>query len=120
MLAFDGVGTLPDGTLVGFANPRPPYGALAEKTVVSSKACAPIPEGIDPAVATVLATAIIGMSITTAGGFVAGETVLVQGATGSPGDLRSRSPGCWAPGGSSRPAVTTISSAKCRPSVLTP
>jgi NADPH:quinone reductase-like Zn-dependent oxidoreductase len=32
--AFDGVGALPDGTLVGFGNPRPPYGALVEKTVV--------------------------------------------------------------------------------------
>ena len=32
--AFDGIGALPDGTIVGFGNPRPPYGALAEKTVV--------------------------------------------------------------------------------------
>ena len=30
--AFDGIGALPDGTLVGFGNPRRPYGALAEKT----------------------------------------------------------------------------------------
>ena len=28
--AFDGIGALPDGTLVTFGNPRPPYGALAE------------------------------------------------------------------------------------------
>ncbi len=32
--AFDGIGTLPDGTLVGFGNIRLPYGALAEKSVV--------------------------------------------------------------------------------------
>jgi NADPH:quinone reductase-like Zn-dependent oxidoreductase len=85
--AFDGVGTLPDGTLVGFGNPRPPYGALAERTVVPLGAYAPLPEGIDPAVAVVLATAITAMSITTAAGFVPGETVLVQGATGVAGRL---------------------------------
>jgi NADPH:quinone reductase-like Zn-dependent oxidoreductase len=85
--AFDGIGTLPDGTLVGFGNPRLPYGALAEKTVVPKGAYAPIAEGIDPAVATVLGTAMTGMSITTAAGFVPGETVLVQGATGVAGRL---------------------------------
>jgi NADPH:quinone reductase-like Zn-dependent oxidoreductase len=84
---FDGVGTLPDGTLVGFGNPRPPYGALASKTVVASNAVAPIPAGLDAATAVVLATAITGMSIRTAAGFVAGETVLVQGATGVAGRL---------------------------------
>ncbi len=85
--AFDGVGTLPDGTLVGFGNPRRPYGALAEKTVVAGAAYTPIPEGIDPAVATVLATAVIGMSITTAADFVPGETIMIQGATGVAGRL---------------------------------
>jgi NADPH:quinone reductase-like Zn-dependent oxidoreductase len=85
--AFDGIGTLPDGTLVGFGDPRLPYGALAERTVVSAKAFAAIAEGVDPAVATVLGTAITGMSIKTAANFVPGETVLVQGATGVAGRL---------------------------------
>jgi NADPH2:quinone reductase len=85
--AFDGIGALPDGTVVGFGNPRPPYGALAEKTVVPKGAYMPIAEGIDPAIATVLGTAITGMSIKTAAGFVPGETVLVQGATGVAGRL---------------------------------
>jgi NADPH2:quinone reductase len=85
--AFDGIGALPDGTLVGFGNPRLPYGALAERTVVAADAFVPIPEGIDPAVATVLGTAITGMSIRTAAGFVPGQTVLVQGATGVAGRL---------------------------------
>jgi NADPH2:quinone reductase len=84
---FDGVGALADGTLVGFANPRLPYGALAERTVVARNAVAPIPEGVDPAVAVVLATAVTGMSIKTAAGFVPGETVLIQGATGVAGRL---------------------------------
>ncbi|WP_328475189.1 zinc-binding alcohol dehydrogenase family protein [Actinoplanes sp. NBC_00393] len=85
--AFDGIGALPDGTLVGFGNPRRPYGALAERTVVPRGAYVPVPEGIDPAIATVLGTAITGMSIRTAAGFVPGETVLVQGATGVAGRL---------------------------------
>jgi len=85
--AFDGIGALPDGTLVGFGNPRRPYGALAEKTVVPKGAYMPIAEGIDPAIATVLGTAITGMSIKTAAGFVPGENVLVQGATGVAGRL---------------------------------
>jgi NADPH:quinone reductase-like Zn-dependent oxidoreductase len=85
--AFDGIGALPDGTIVGFGNPRPPYGALAEKTVVPKGAYIPIAEDIDPAIATVLGTAITGMSIKTAAGFVSGETVLVQGATGVAGRL---------------------------------
>jgi NADPH:quinone reductase-like Zn-dependent oxidoreductase len=84
---FGGVGTLPDGTVVGFANPRAPYGALAEKTVVARDAVRPIPEGLDPAVAVVLATAVTGMSAKTAAGFVPGETVLVQNATGVAGPL---------------------------------
>jgi NADPH:quinone reductase-like Zn-dependent oxidoreductase len=84
---FDGVGALSDGTVVGFANPRSPYGALAEKTVVASDAVGPIPEGLDPATAVVLATAVTGMSIKTAAGFVPGEAVLIQGATGVAGRL---------------------------------
>ncbi|MFF5294748.1 quinone oxidoreductase family protein [Paractinoplanes globisporus] len=84
---FDGIGTLADGRLVGFGNPRPPYGALAERTVVSAGAFAPIPEGLDPAVATVLPSAISGMSMKVAAGLQPGESVLVQGATGVAGRL---------------------------------
>ncbi|MBU2662166.1 zinc-binding alcohol dehydrogenase family protein [Actinoplanes bogorensis] len=88
--AFDGIGALPDGTLVGFGNPRRPYGALAEKTVVAKGAYMPLADGIDPATATVLGTAITAMSLKTAAGFVPGETVLVQGATGVAGRLAVR------------------------------
>jgi NADPH2:quinone reductase len=55
--------------------------------VVAKGAYIPIAEDIDPAVTTVLGTAITGMSIKTAAGFVPGETVLVQGATGVAGRL---------------------------------
>jgi len=84
---FDGIGTLPDGRLVGFGNPRPPYGALAERTVVREGAYAPIPDGLDPAAATVLPSAISGMSMKVAAGLQPGESVLIQGATGVAGRL---------------------------------
>ncbi|MGV9383307.1 quinone oxidoreductase family protein [Nonomuraea sp. NPDC003707] len=85
--AFDGIGALPDGTLVGFGNIRLPYGALAEKAVVPQGSYMPIPDGIDPAVVAVMASAVTAMSMKTAAGFVPGETVLVQGATGVAGRL---------------------------------
>ncbi|MEU6409134.1 zinc-binding alcohol dehydrogenase family protein [Microbispora sp. NPDC046933] len=85
--AFDGIGALPDGRLVGFGNIRLPYGALAEKAVVPQGSYVPIPDGIDPAVVTVMASAITAMSMKAAAGFVPGETVLVQGATGVAGRL---------------------------------
>ncbi|MFG1927327.1 zinc-binding alcohol dehydrogenase family protein [Cryptosporangium sp. NPDC048952] len=84
---FDGVGTLDDGTLVGFGNVAPPYGALADKVVVPRAFTVPAPDGIDPTDVVVLSTAITGMAMRTAGGLVPGETVLVQGATGVAGRL---------------------------------
>jgi NADPH2:quinone reductase len=84
---FDGVGTLPDSTLVGFGNTRAPYGALAEKTVVAESNIVPVPDGIDPAVTVVLASAVTGFAIKSAAGFTPGETVLIQGATGVAGRL---------------------------------
>ena len=84
---FDGIGRLLDGTLVGFGGVIPPYGTLAQYAVVPATHTAPIPEGIAPQVAAVLSSAISGMSMRTAAGLSAGETVLVQGATGVAGRL---------------------------------
>lgn len=84
---FDGVGTLQDGTLVGFGGIRPPYGALAQRVVVAEEHVSPVPDGLEPAVAVVLASAVTGFTISTAGDFEPGQTVLVQGATGVAGRL---------------------------------
>ncbi|MFJ4651158.1 zinc-binding alcohol dehydrogenase family protein [Nocardia sp. NPDC088792] len=84
---FDGAGALPDGTIVGFANPRAPYGALAEQTVVPAGNLGPIPEGLDPAAAVTLTSAMPTVCAFAAAGFTAGETVLIQGATGVAGRL---------------------------------
>jgi len=85
--AFDGIGALPDGSLVAFGNPRPPYGTLAELCAVDKNMTRPIPEGIDPAVLSVMSSAITAMSIKAGGELIPGETVLVQGATGVAGRL---------------------------------
>jgi NADPH:quinone reductase-like Zn-dependent oxidoreductase len=87
IVGFDGIGSLPDGTLIGFSRPRPPYGALAERTVVAVVNTIPAPVGIDPAVAVVLSSGVTGFAIKTAAGFMPGETILIQGATGVAGRL---------------------------------
>ncbi|HEY3684622.1 MAG TPA: zinc-binding alcohol dehydrogenase family protein [Streptosporangiaceae bacterium] len=84
---FDGIGRLPDGTLVGFGGMTPPHGALAERAVVPATYTTPIPDGIEPVAAAALSSAITAMTMRTAGGLVSGETVLVQGATGVAGRL---------------------------------
>jgi NADPH2:quinone reductase len=84
---FDGIGCLPDGTLVGFGGLTPPSGALAQYVAVPATYAQPIPEGIEPPVAAVLSSAISAMCMRTAAGLSAGETVLVQGATGVAGRL---------------------------------
>ena len=84
---FDGIGRLPDGALVGFGGLTPPHGALADRIAVPAAFTAPIPEGIPPTTAAVLSSAISAMCMRTAADLKAGETVLIQGATGVAGRL---------------------------------
>src|ERR1700749_705053 len=51
---IDGVGLLDDGTRVFFGEPRRPYGAMAERTVVRRPQCFPVPESITDAIAAAL------------------------------------------------------------------
>ena len=44
---IDGVGLLEDGTRVFCAGCRPPYGMMAEQTVVSKAFYWPVPDGLD-------------------------------------------------------------------------
>ncbi len=85
----DGVGRLDDGRRVWFAMPQDPYGALAPWSLVDPRRCVPVPDGVDDVVAA--AIAIPGMSAWAAlqerARFVAGGTVLVNGATGTSGGL---------------------------------
>ncbi len=86
---MDGVGYLDDGTRVFFGGPRPPYGSMAERTVVSRSRCFPIPDNVNDDVA----AAVVNPGLSAWGALVwraqltTGETVLILGATGVTGKL---------------------------------
>jgi NADPH:quinone reductase-like Zn-dependent oxidoreductase len=85
----EGVGRTADGRRVYFALPEAPYGALAEKSLVGSDRCIAVPDGLDDATAAAIANP--GMSAWAAlverARLQHGETVLVNGATGTAGRL---------------------------------
>jgi NADPH:quinone reductase-like Zn-dependent oxidoreductase len=85
----DGVGRLDDGRRVYFFLPAPPFGSMAERTVVRSGQCVALPDGLDDVTAAAIANP--GMSSWAAlkerAKLAAGETVLVNGATGAAGRL---------------------------------
>lgn len=85
----EGVGTLEDGRRVYFVLPAAPYGALAEACLVAPDRCVDVPEGLDDVTAAAIANP--GMSAWAAlverAKLKSGETVLVNGATGSAGRM---------------------------------
>jgi NADPH2:quinone reductase len=85
----DGVGTLEDGSRVYFGFSRAPWGSMAERTVTRRSMCIPLPDGIDDVQAAAIANPGMSawMSLKERAGLVAGETVLIQGATGVAGQL---------------------------------
>ncbi len=89
IVGFDGIGQLEDGRMVGFGGIRAPYGAMAEKTVIKDGYFVPIPEGVDAATAAVLPASALTSFFPLKYGvkLQAGETVLINGATGVSGRL---------------------------------
>jgi NADPH:quinone reductase-like Zn-dependent oxidoreductase len=89
VVGVDGVGRLDDGSRVYFFLPRSPHGSMAEQTVVSASQCLPLPDDLDDITAAAIANP--GMSSWAAYSERAklkrGETVLVNGATGTAGRL---------------------------------
>lgn len=85
----DGVGVLEDGTRVYFSGAQPPYGTMAERTVVSERMCFPLPESVDDEIAAALVNPGIAswLALTWRARLEPGETVLVLGATGASGQL---------------------------------
>jgi NADPH:quinone reductase-like Zn-dependent oxidoreductase len=85
----DGVGRLEDGRRVYFGVTRPPFGSFAAQTVTGAAMCVALPDGLPDEAAAGLANP--GMSswaaLTSRAKFVAGESVLILGATGSAGRL---------------------------------
>lgn len=86
---IDGTGRRADGARVYFIMPVAPYGAMAQRCVVDESHCVPLPDGIDEV--TAAAIAIPGMSswaaLTRRANLAKGETVLINGATGTSGRL---------------------------------
>ena len=85
----DGVGILDDGTRVFCGGSRPPYGMMAERTVVSRSWCLPIPDGVDDFIAAALPNPAVSawLSLVWRAQLKRGETVLILGATGVAGKL---------------------------------
>jgi NADPH:quinone reductase-like Zn-dependent oxidoreductase len=85
----DGVGRLDDGRRVYFVLPRAPFGGMGEQTVVPTVHCIPVPDEVDDLTAAAIPNP--GMSswaaLTERARIVAGETVLINGATGTSGRL---------------------------------
>jgi NADPH:quinone reductase-like Zn-dependent oxidoreductase len=85
----DGVGRTADGRRVYFVLPEAPFGALAEQSLVRSKQCVAVPDGVDDVTAAAIANP--GMSAWAAlverARLQPGETVLINGATGTAGRL---------------------------------
>jgi NADPH:quinone reductase-like Zn-dependent oxidoreductase len=86
---MDGVGTLEDGKRVYFVLPEAPFGGMADYCLAKQERCIPLPPELDDV--TAAAIAIPGMSSWAAfverAKLVKGETVLINGATGSSGSL---------------------------------
>jgi NADPH:quinone reductase-like Zn-dependent oxidoreductase len=85
----DGVGYTSEGQRVYFALPEAPSGALAEKSLARTEYCIPVPAELDDVTAAAIANP--GMSAWAAmmerAHLKSGETVLVNGATGTAGRL---------------------------------
>jgi NADPH:quinone reductase-like Zn-dependent oxidoreductase len=85
----DGVGKTDGGRRVYFVLPTAPFGAMAEKTIVRKSQCVELPQDLDDVTAAAIANP--GMSSWAALKERAllrkGETVLINGATGSAGSL---------------------------------
>jgi NADPH:quinone reductase-like Zn-dependent oxidoreductase len=89
VVGIDGVGRTQNGRRVYFVLPEEPFGGMAEKVAVSKDQCIPLPAEVDDI--TAAAIAIPGMSSWAAlkerAHLMAGENVLINGATGTSGRL---------------------------------
>ena len=86
---IDGVGILDDGTRVYCGGPRPPYGMMAEHTVVPRAWCLPIPDDVDDVTAAALPNPALSswLPLVWRARLKPGESVLILGATGVAGKL---------------------------------
>ena len=85
----DGVGHLDGGQRVFFGGPRPPHGAMAQRTVVPRAFTFPVPENVSDDTASALPNPGVSawLSLAYRARLVRGENVLILGATGVTGKL---------------------------------
>ena len=85
----DGVGHLDDGRRVFFGGPRPPHGAMAQRTVVPLAFTFPVPENVSDETAAALPNPGVSawLSLAYRAKLMRGENVLILGATGVTGKL---------------------------------
>jgi NADPH:quinone reductase-like Zn-dependent oxidoreductase len=85
----DGVGHLDDGQRVFFGGPRPPHGAMAQRTIVRRAFTFPVPENVTDETAAALPNPGVSawLSLAYRAKLVRGENVLILGATGVTGKL---------------------------------
>lgn len=92
IVGIDGTGTLSNGDPVYFLAFHSPWGSMAEQTLIPKESIVPLPASLDPVLAATLANP--GMSswaaLTRRAQLQAGETVLINGATGTSGGLAVR------------------------------
>jgi NADPH2:quinone reductase len=86
---IDGVGHLDDGQRVFFGGCRPPYGAMAQRTVVPKAFVFPVPDGLSDEVAASIVNPGVSawLALAFRAKLAAGENVLVLGAAGVAGKL---------------------------------
>jgi NADPH:quinone reductase-like Zn-dependent oxidoreductase len=89
---IDGVGHLDDGRRMFFGGCRPPYGAMAQRTVVPKAFTFPVPDGVNDDLAAALPNPGVSawLTLTFRAKLAAGESVLILGATGVTGKLAVR------------------------------
>lgn len=89
MPGIDGTGIDPEGKRVYFLFPEPPFGSMASYALVSASSIVPVPDNVDDARAAAVVTAGLSswVALTRRAGFQRGESVLINGATGSAGGL---------------------------------
>lgn len=92
IVGHTGVGTLDDGTVVGFGATTPPYGTMAETAIVPIRYrqyLTPLPAGVDASLAAALpASAMTSLlALRYVAKLQSGENVLINGATGVSGKL---------------------------------
>ena len=83
------MGRLADGKRVYFGMARSPFGTFAERALAAGWICLPLPDGVDDATAAGIANPAMSswVALTARAKFIAGESVLILGATGVAGQL---------------------------------